>query len=287
MTGREGTLGGSVRASPPTAATPSQGSDGAAYAQPTPRRLYVHDDLSDDVTQRFGAGSAAAALTSELFAAVAATGDRIRILTLSEQLDGVIAQGPHAPFDMAVGIGRAGEAVARALHDRTGWFPTVRVVGLTREEDGHGGYALVSTAHAGADLTAQLRGLEAVGSLAIVDDTVFSGLTMRSVLEALPAALRARTRAFCLRGVAESIAGIAALCPITAGVAAPGRMMDEVSFINASGLVLRISIRRRGQSSLAFFDRPEWIRAWFPGSHREVIALCQKLNALLEPAPAR
>ena len=71
-------------------------------------------------------------------------------------------------------------------------------------------------------MTAQLDGLETTSALAIVDDTVFSGLTMRSVIAALPASLRARTHAFCLRGVAESIAGIAELCPITAGVAAPG-----------------------------------------------------------------
>jgi hypothetical protein len=59
-------------------------------------------------------------------------------------------------------------------------------------------------------------------------------------------------------------------------------MLDDVSFINASGLVLRLAIRRRGQAPLAFFERPDWIRAWFPGSHAEVIGLCRRLNALLE-----
>ena len=28
--------------------------------------------------------------------------------------------------------------------------------------------------------------------------------------------------------------------------------------------------------------RPEWLRAWFPGSDGEVLALCRRLNALLE-----
>jgi hypothetical protein len=253
---------------------------GAAYTQPSPRFLYVHDDLTDEVSQRLGESAPAAALVRNLFEVLGQDRERVRVLTLAEQLDGVIAEGPHSPFDVAVAIGRAGERVAQALHTRTGWFPRIRRVGLTREEDGRGGYHLVSTEPTG--LVAQLEGIGECQSLALVDDTVFSGLTMRSVLEALPAPLLPYTRAFCLRGVSVSISDIATRCPITAGVSAPGRLLEDVSFINASGLVLRISIRRQGQVPLAFFDRPEWIRAWFPGAHGEVIALCRRLNALLE-----
>src|SRR3989454_1029407 len=260
--------------------------DVVAYAQPTPRRLYVHDDLSDHVARRCGAGSPAALLARDLLAAVALEAERVRLLTLGEQVERVVAQGAHAPFAIAIGVGSAGRRVAEALHERAGWFPRIRRVGLTREEDGRGGYHLISTET--AELAAQLARIDPLAdgaSLAVVDDTVFSGLTMRSVLEALPAATRARTRAFCLRGVAESIAAVAALCPITAGVAAPGRLLEDVSFINASGLVRRIAIRRRGQPPLAFFERPEWIRAWFPAAHAEVLTLCRRLNALLEPHP--
>lgn len=252
----------------------------AAYTQPTPRLLYVHDDLSDEVSRRLGHASDAAALARRLLDVLSRDGERVRVLTLGEQVDRVIAQGSHAPFDLAVGIGRAGERVARALHVEAGWFPRIRRIGLTREEDGRGGYRLISTEP--ADLPAQLDGVAAAPSLAVVDDTVFSGLTMRSVLEALSSELRARTRAFCLRGVADSIAAIARLCPITAGVAAPGRLLEDVSFINASGLVLRVGVRRHGRPPLAFFDRPEWIRAWFPGRDGEVIALCRQLNTMLE-----
>jgi adenine/guanine phosphoribosyltransferase-like PRPP-binding protein len=251
-----------------------------AYPQPTPWLLYVHDDLSDEVERRLGAASPAAALTRSLFELLG-DGERVVILTLAQQVERVIAQGPHAPFDLTLGIARAGERVAEALHAKTGWFPRLRRLGLTREEDGNGSYRLVSTVS--ATLAAQLEGVESSESLALVDDTIFSGLTMRGVLDALPPALLRRTHAFCLRGVAESIAPIARLCPVTVGVAAPGRMLEDVSFINASGLVLRVAIRRRGRSPLAFFERPDWIRAWFPGRDREVIAACHRLNALLEP----
>lgn len=257
--------------------------DGGAYAQPTPRTLYVHDDLSDEVAAATGPTSPAAALARELLALLAADRERVRVLTLAEQVERVAAQGPHAPFELALGIGNAGERVARALHARTGWFPRVCRVGLTREEDGAGGYRLVSTGPASLD--AQLEAARDCGSLAVVDDTVFSGLTMTGVIQALDGPQRARTRAFCLRGIAESIATVAALCPITVGIAAPGRRLHEVSFINASGLVRRVAIRRPGRPPLAFFDRPEWIRAWFPSRHADVLALCRRLSALLEPAP--
>ena len=256
---------------------------GAPYEQPTPRLLYVHDDLSDETDRRLGPASDAAALARRLIEVLAQDEERVRVLTLAEQVDRVVAQGPHAPFDLAVGIGRAGQRVARALHARTGWFPRIRRVGLMREEDGRGGYRLVSTEP--VDLRAQLDGIDDCAALAVVDDTVFSGLTMRTLLEALPAPLLSRTRAFCLRGVSESIATVEQLCPITAGVAAPGRLLDDVSFINASGLVLRVGIRRQGQPPLAFFDRPDWIRSWFPGRDAEVITLSRRLNAMLESSP--
>lgn len=253
------------------------------HTAPTPRIFYIHDDLSEDVRRRYGPDSPAARLTRELFAAVRRDPGRVIVLTLEEQLAALIAQGPHAPFETALGIARAGERVARQLHERTGWLPAIRRVSVTREEDGRGGYNLVSTA--AEPLAAQLGGLGRCASLAVVDDTVFSGLTMRTILQALPAALRARTHAFCLRAVAETLPDIRALCAITAGFAAPGRILDEVSFINASGLVMRVGIRRIGQQPLAFFERPEWMRAWFPGYGEEVTDVCRLLNAVLESDP--
>ena len=107
--------------------------DVAAYAQPTPRRLYVHDDLSDHVARRCGAGSPAALLARDLLAAVAREAERVRLLTLGEQVERVVAQGAHAPFAIAIGVGSAGRRVAETLHERAGWFPRIRRVGLTRE----------------------------------------------------------------------------------------------------------------------------------------------------------
>ncbi|MBV8357345.1 MAG: hypothetical protein JO189_05345 [Deltaproteobacteria bacterium] len=255
--------------------------DAKPYAAPTPNVLYIHDDLTDYVSEHQGKGSLAWQLTQQLFVAVRRDPKRVVLLTVEAQITRLVEHGKYAPFALAIGIGRAGERVAQQLHARTGWFPSVSRVNLTREEDGHGGYNIVTTN--GIPLAQQLPPLDTISSLAVVDDTVFSGLTMRTLLLTLPAEVRSRTQAFCLRGVAESLASIAALCSIAAGFAAPGRLLDEVSFINASGLVMRIGIRRAKQPPQAFFERPMWMQSWFPGYADEVIALCERLNAILEP----
>jgi hypothetical protein len=250
---------------------------------PTPRRFYIHDDLTAEIRERHGADSPAFALTRELLALVGRDRGRVTVLTLEAQIEALVARGTHPPFALAIGIGRAGERVAGQLHARTGWFPTIRRVDLIREEDGRGGYAVVSPS--GVSVSAQLAatGAEAAATLAIVDDTIFSGITLRQVLEGLSPVARARTHAFCLRCVAESLPPLRALCPVTPGFAAEGRLLDEVSVINATGLVRRGSIRRTGLPPLAFFERPEWMHAWFPGHADDVIDLCRRLNLLLEP----
>jgi hypothetical protein len=234
--------------------------DAEPYAAPTPKVLYIHDDLSDYVSRQHGQTSPAWHLTREFFALVCRDPRRVVLLTLESQMAPLLAHGKYAP---------------------TGWFPKISRVDITREEDGHGGYNVVTPT--GIPLAQQLPPLDTASSLAVVDDTVFSGLTMRTVLLALPVEVRARTQAFCLRGVAASLVGIAALCSVTIGFTAPGRLLDEVSFINTSGLVMRVGIRRPEQAPQAFFERPMWMHAWFPGYADEVIALCQRLNAILEP----
>lgn len=244
----------------------------------SPRVLYVHDDLSDPLAAR-GECSPEFELGRTLLTLLSRCPNRVVILTLAQQIEAMVAQGGHPAFAMAVGIGEAGARVATQLHRRAGWFPNIRRVDLWREEDGEGGYTLSGP----APLTTQLETLSPdAPSLAVVDDTIFSGITMSSVLASLPPALCARTRVFCLRAVADSLRDVARLAPVTAGFAAAGRIGDDVSFINASGLVRRGSIRRVGLPPLAFFERPEWIEAWFPGYDKEVIAVCRMLNARLE-----
>jgi hypothetical protein len=248
---------------------------------PTPKTLYIHDDLSDDVRMRCGADSDAVHRVRALLGLVARDTTRTRILTLDEQLAGLV-RGARAPFAVAIGIGGAGERVARQIHARAGWFPRIERIDLTREER-DGGYVLSTLGR--PPLAAQLAPIVTDGSIAVVDDTIFSGLTMLAVLRALPAAALARTHAFCLRAVGESLAQVGALCPVAAGFVAEGRLLADVSFINASGLVRRGAIHRAGRPPLAFYERTEWMRAWFLEDADDVTARCAALSRLLGEAP--
>ena len=246
-------------------------------ATPTPRRLYVHDDLTAAAWSLPSRGREAVPLVGALFDALCRE-PHVAILSLAEQIAGVVAHGGFPPFATAIGIGDAGERVARELHARTGWFPSIVRLDVRRAEDSRGDYVLMGP----APLTRQLEDVPTGGTVAVVDDTVFSGMTMRAVLGALPRAVRRRTHAFCLRAVAESVPAVAKLCPITVGFAAPGRIEHDVSFINASGLVRRGAIRRVDAPPLAFFERPEWMTAWFPRHGDEIVALCRRLHALFD-----
>jgi hypothetical protein len=242
---------------------------------PKPGRLYVHDDLTEIAGQLHERCPDARPLVAALFAAMGRE-PHVAVLSLGEQLAGVLAQGTFAPFATTIAIGGAGERVAARLHARAGWFPSVIRGDVRREEDGTGDYVLTSP----APLADQLAVVTTGG--AVADDTLFTGLTMRSVLSALPRGVLERTHAFCLRGVAESIPAIQRLCPITVGFAAPGRILDDVSFINASGLVRRGAIRRVGAPPLALFEREEWMAAWFPRSRDEVMTLCRRLHGMID-----
>ncbi len=255
------------------------------YHAPTPARFYIHDDISDAVSEIFGTDSIVAERVAELFRLIAEHDpERVRILTVDEQIEALVASlgAETVPaYALTLGIGVAGERVARQLHERAGWFPHIHRIDVTRQEDGNGGYTVVSTS--ATPLAEQLVGLDEAESLAIVDDTVFSGVTLRAVLTALPPGALPRARAFCLRCVDESLEPLRSLCRVSAGFRAEGRILEDVSFINASGLVTRVGIRRTDGRSLAFHERPEWIHAWFPGRGDQVIALARSINDFLEP----
>jgi hypothetical protein len=247
---------------------------------PTPARLYIHDDLTEAAWSLRPRSVEAVRLVSSLFSTMKAE-PHVVVISLAEQLTGVLARGGYLPFKTTIGIGAAGERVARELHQRAGWFPSIMRVDVTREEDGQGRYVLTGP----APLVRQLEALTDEAPLAVVDDTLFSGITLQAVLSALPVVPGRRTHVFCLRAVAESVPAIERICPVTVGFAAPGRILDDVSFINASGLVRRGAIRRVGATPLAFFERDEWMQAWFPRRHDEVARLCRRLHAIFDAAP--
>jgi len=122
-----------------------------------------------------------------------------------------------------------------------------------------------------------------VATFAVLGVALFHDWGAKLYFNAAIAAAVAILAFFLLRDTPESLATIRPLCPVSAGVAAPGRILEDVSFINASGLARRGAIRRAGAPPLAFFEREEWMRAWFPAYAAEVTRLCRRLSALLSP----
>ena len=96
-------------------------------------------------------------------------------------------------------------------------------------------------------LDEQLRGKEMFESVAVVDDPLFSALTVSTGLETMPPNLLRRVHVFCLQGRDDTQANVSEFCPVTLGFAASGYIdsgliLEGVSFINASGLVIRPGI---------------------------------------------
>ena len=253
--------------------------DRITTSTPTPTAFYIHDDLSEDVRLTHGRDSLEYKLVRELLHLARRDSDRVFVLTVDEQIDLLVSKASPKPFDIAIGIGSAGENVARQIHDRAGWFPNIRKLDAARQEANEGGYTLISITQ--ESLEDQVRDLDRFESIAIVDDTLFSGFTVRTVLSLLPDNVRDKTEVYCLRCVQESLESVREIRPVTVGFEARGRILEEVSYINASGLARRVGIRRKGLPSLAFYERPEWMEAWFPGYADEVIVACRRLNALL------
>ena len=187
-------------------ATPAACPDGAAYAQPTPR-CCTSTTISPTKWPALGPPP-----PPPPSPALLALETRPRE-----------GHGPHAgragrachrpgsarPIRSGPRIGRAGERVARALHARPAGSRASAGSGLLARRTA--AETTISSAPCRPHSPPSSPASAACSSLAVVDDTVFSGLTLRSVLEALPARAPRRTHVFCLRGVAESIAAVARL----------------------------------------------------------------------------
>src|SRR2546426_12615042 len=105
---------------------------------PTPRRLYVHDDLSEELA-RHGEDAPIRQLGRVLFTLLAREPDRVVVLTPAAQIAALIEQGGHRPFGAVVAIGPAGAAVAARGQGRTGWAPGGRRGGAGRAGGAGGG----------------------------------------------------------------------------------------------------------------------------------------------------
>lgn len=247
------------------------------YPIPTPRTLYIYNDL---VYYRLPPQARRAFLQrlDDLERALQAN-PHVVMLDIGEQLGLLAATSDPSRFAETLAVGEAGYRIAAGLHARTGWFPKIRLISVAREEIAPDRYRVQTTSDQALD--EQLGHLDP-GPLALVDDTIYSGLTVSSIVACLSQRDRARLHIFCLQGIAASIAAIRRICPVTAGLEIHGDPGVGVSVIKASHLFIRGAVRPAQQPALAFFERQLWMEAWFPRNARLVIALCEDLCLLAE-----
>src|SRR5438477_268111 len=94
--------------------SPASGPRRADVPTPTPRRLYIHDDLSEEL-RRHGEGAPAWLLWRALLTLLVREPERAVVLTPESQIAALIAGREHAPFGTTVAIGAAGAPAARLL----------------------------------------------------------------------------------------------------------------------------------------------------------------------------
>lgn len=243
---------------------------------PTPTTLYVYDDLpyfaSPTGAQRWPA------LIDALLRLLRAQ-PQVRFLTVAALVEALAASGLAAGFEQALAIGGSGRRVAELLQARTGWFAAIETAPLSRQERADGGHTVIAgNAH---DLDVLLAAT-ADRRVAIVDDTLYSGLTVRWLLDRLPAS--ARPTVLCLQAVQTTLRELSARCPVVAGVQLAGVPELDFSVIKASHLFEPGAIRTP-TTELAFYERRAWLDAWFPAAAETIAAVCAELRALLPVVP--
>ncbi len=77
--------------------------DEASRCPPAPLKLFVHDDLTDEVRKLHGEGSEHLGLTRRLFDLIRLEAPRVTVLTVDEQIARLIERDSHDPFALALG----------------------------------------------------------------------------------------------------------------------------------------------------------------------------------------
>ena len=238
---------------------------------PTPTTLYVYNDLPylpPPAAERWPA------LIAELLRLLHGQ-PHVRFLEVGLLVERLAQGGAIGTFAQTLAIGASGRRVAELLEAHAGWLARISTVPLSREEQADGGYRIVAgDERAVARLLASTAGQR----VAVVDDTVYSGQTLRWLLARLPA--DARPEIFCLQAVAATLDELSERCPVHAGIVLHGERERDLSVIKASHLFEPGAIRLAG-GRLAFYERRAWLDAWFPGAATPIAAICAELRALL------
>jgi hypothetical protein len=185
-----------------------------------------------------------------------------------------LAADPIEPFPLAFGLGAAGERLAHRLHQKNKLSDQIVRLDISRIELRENAYEFAG------DFANELRrhGLAADDPVALVDDTVYTGGTVERIRRAWPRQWQPQISLFCLQGIASSLDRLAEKITVRCAYPIAGVPEKEVSIIRLSGLFQPGSIRLKNGRELAFYQRPRWMRAWFPTNYASVTRYCAQLS---------
>lgn len=180
-------------------------------------------------------------------------------------------------FDVVLGLGESGYNTAKMLHAQTNKFSEIHLIPITRKEVNQSKYIISYEEKVSLNKIISKN----CSSIAIVDDTLYSGITLLAVLKKIRKKFHKNVHILCLQAIEETIPRISAHCSFTTGFLMPGKIEEEVSVIKISGLFMKGAIKRVNAPPLAFFERPEWIANWFPNKPEKIIEICRNISELL------
>ncbi len=252
------------------------------YKIPTPKLLYVHENLLPHVRQRFGIDSYEYQLATDFIAHIAAE-KNVRMGTLEEQLGSLYLQffPPPAAFDVTLGFGRKGEILARLLNKRWGCFPNIHRLDITRYEQTDGSHVLKSKS--AISIEEQIKKAVTSKSIAIVDDVLFTGFTAFSILNLLPRHACDCIHLFFTRGMEVTRKSLEEKGHRAAvGVCLKGKIEEDVSTISSMNLVAKGAIHTPTEGDISYAQRQEWVEAWFPARTKRILDLAHAITDLVK-----
>lgn len=180
-------------------------------------------------------------------------------------------------FAHTIGIGDSGVTVARAINEKTKWFPSISTVPLRHLffPDGDSDVIVAGKGRL-------IDYLDKVNvPLAIVDDTLWGGKTLMTVIDELPSKILPETRVFCLQALRSGIQKIQSYCPVTAAVIVNGSSENEATIIKASELFRKTNLSVGDQPYNGYSDYPGHMKLWFGAQAMSINRLAHTIQRLL------
>ncbi len=242
--------------------------------------IYIYDDLGDYLLTREDSVTwRHFNKLLKLLRLLIAQNQNIRLLRRDKLINNLIAKNPYrtTPYSLTIAIGFQGSLIAGMIHNKTGWFPNVHELEMAREEIKENKYKIRSST-----FYRSLKKLlsKKYQSLAIIDDTIYSGLSIKTILKYMSPDNLKKTNIFCLQGMKQTLPKLRIQATVIAGYEIPGVMEKDSTVIRASGLFLTSAIIRANKPGLAFYQRKKWMTSWFPDNTQAIIDISKKISEL-------